>query len=99
AGEAFNRLFQLKQATSEAFRLAKESGFSPENTLTDARITERFARRPAITAANAGLSDASVAGKAVEWVGKAARLPTDVLGTADNFAKNTIYRQYARARF
>lgn len=96
--DSMAQLTAIKTSAAEAFTMLRESGFSPESTLTDARLTERFARNPAITAENAGLSADSIAGQAVNWIGKAARFPTAVLQTADVFSKNTINRAYARGR-
>jgi hypothetical protein len=94
--QAVSQLMGLWEAAPQAWAAVKSMGiggdgiFSPGSSFLDQQ-----GRRPAITAANAGFDDSSVAGQAVNWLGSIVRLPTGLLGTAHDFAKQMNYRTFA----
>lgn len=96
--ESLAQVTAIKESFRDGFRMFKDSGWSPESALTGTTIADPGFRAGSINAANVGLADASVAGQAVNWIGKAARTPMNILGGTDVVAKNTIYRAAARAR-
>lgn len=97
--ESLNRIVHMKGDLVDAVRMFKDSGFDPDSALSGASIFEKGSRTPAITAGAVGLPSDTVGGTMVNWIGKAARVPMDILGGTDVVAKNVYIRNAARARF
>jgi hypothetical protein len=91
----FKDMFSMTEA---GLRVNPEGALSPtwkafrnEQSILDGVVHER-----AITATNVGLSNESIAGKGVNWLGKAVRLPSRFLTTADELFKQVNYRAWVR---
>lgn len=94
-------LSELMHGGREAMTAVRAMGLSGEGLLTGKAgvLDPSRVGRDAITAANAGLDPKSTAGAAVDWIGKAVRIPTRILGTSDEFVKQMNYRARAFAHF
>jgi hypothetical protein len=97
--ESLSEITYLSDSFRDAFRMFKDSGWDPQSALSKTGIADPGYRSGAITAANAGLADSTVGGAGVNWIGKAARAPMEILGGTDVVAKNTLFRSKAAARF
>jgi hypothetical protein len=91
----FKDMFSMTEA---GLRVNPEGALSPtwkafrnEQSILDGVTHER-----AITATNVGLSNESIAGKGVNWLGKVVRLPSRFLTTADELFKQVNYRAWVR---
>lgn len=98
-GECLNRIIHMKGDLTDAIRMFADAGFDPDSALSKASIFEKGSRAPAITAGNVGLPSDTVGGTMVNWLGRVARVPLDILGGTDVVAKNVYIRNAARARF
>jgi hypothetical protein len=95
--EGFAELHALTESVGEAWRSTAASLRGEGEMLDPKRSVFDAKQAPAITAANAGLSDTGLPGQAVNWLGKIVRLPGVGLHVSDQFFGNLNARAIMRS--
>jgi hypothetical protein len=80
----------MARGIKDSIAMAARSGYM-EEAILDARATQFEGMGKAISAQNLGVPKGAM-GTAVDWLGKAIRLPTRMLLTSDEFFKQLNYR-------
>jgi len=96
AGEAMAMVYGLVSSMKDAFRLAGQALIS--GTKPAASGTLDMVREPAIAASAFGLDSAGVAGRAVDFLGHAVRIPGHLLAGQDAFFQTIGYRMELHAQ-
>lgn len=96
AGEAMAMAYGLVSSMKDAFRLAGQALIS--GTKPAASGTLDMVREPAIAASAFGLDQAGVAGRAVDFLGHAVRIPGHLLAGQDAFFQTIGYRMELHAQ-
>jgi len=96
AGEAMAMVYGLVSSMKDAFRLAGQALIS--GTKPAASGTLDMVREPAISAAAFGLDQAGAAGRVVDFLGHAVRIPGHLLSGQDAFFQTIGYRMELHAQ-
>lgn len=97
--QGFREILALAESVPEALKVAKAALDAGGNLLDPLHRVDDVggASRNAITARTVGLSDESVTGQGVNWLGKLIRMPSKALMATDEFVKQVNYRAVAKA--